>query len=451
MLPVRQAGSTGYGRPRAATEPLRPTSSSFSTAARPMPVAPGVAVPAATLPARTQSFHQPQVARTQSFNQAVQPVRTTSFSSGQPQQSLPLQRGGSLQGQGYARGPPTGASPMVSAPAGANPFMLTSTPTAASSASSTMRVGTSANVSATAPSAASFSMGAVPQSTSFSMPAGGTVSAAASTLPARLPATSSTLPATSLQARQTDTTTTVTTVPLNNLRASEVRQEGEDGGSYLSLGLKVRIKGSCARYAGQMAIVEGPEDDQVKLKLVEGDKIILLSPLHIETEDGVSVMPATTSFDLAGQMQQNMARLAAAAKAKVEGGLLAKGRKVLIGGEMCPQKYSGKIGYVDQPDLGDGTARVRMEATFSQHDGYISSGGTFKKEFMTLEEAKAVCATMGGCGFTHKGGPTEGPVQIFFKNKWDVMGTGWTSYKLEPDPEGLPAWTAISHLHLTPL
>jgi hypothetical protein len=122
-----------------------------------------------------------------------------------------------------------------------------------------------------------------------------------------------------------------------------------------------------------------------------------------------------------------------------------------LGGDACPEKFHGRSGFVVVPDVGDGTgrAKIRLEPTYSVHEGFISTGGTFLKEMMTVEEAKAKCAMMGGVGFTHKGGETLSPVLIYLKNKWDCNGKGWTSYRLEEDPEGLPAWILASHLHLT--
>jgi len=221
---------------------------------------------------------------------------------------------------------------------------------------------------------------------------------------------------------------------------------------FLKQGAKIRIKPSLAMYAGRSAYIEGTEDDKIVVKLVEGPetapvagKLISLSPLHIETGDGRSLYDQP----LMSQPDQPLMVAGHAVSPLIPG--LKRGDRVRCGGELCPQKFCGKIGFVDTPDVGDGTgcARIRIEAPYSVHEGFITSGGTFMKEVMTVEQAKATCALMGGLGFTHSGGVTPGPVSIFIKNKWDLGGRGWTSYRLEEDPDGCPRLATLAHRHLT--
>lgn len=217
-------------------------------------------------------------------------------------------------------------------------------------------------------------------------------------------------------------------------------------------GAKVTIARSLAAHAGKVAYVEGVEGDTIKVKLEAvinefgdkgpGDQILSLSPMHI-----------LSGMDNGSHQQPSLhqAAMDMALPSNAPPGGFPVNSKVRCGGPACPPQYIGKCAYVVQPDCGDGTgrAKLRIEATYSCHDGFVSTGGTFMKETMTLEEAKARCALMGGKGFTHAGGETDGPVTIYLKNKFDIKGTGWTSYKLEPDPDGLPAWTYMSPAHLT--
>lgn len=86
------------------------------------------------------------------------------------------------------------------------------------------------------------------------------------------------------------------------------------------------------------------------------------------------------------------------------------------------------------------------------HSGFISRGGDILRQKMTVEEAKLLAPTLPGCmGFCYQG-PEEPivPIEIFFKNKWDVQlaTVRWTSFKVQagesprrpsPVPVGLPS------------
>lgn len=67
---------------------------------------------------------------------------------------------------------------------------------------------------------------------------------------------------------------------------------------------------------------------------------------------------------------------------------------------------------------------------FSRHDGFIEQGDDILHANMTIEAAKQTCQTTASCkGFTYKGSETDGPVEIYFKSKFVLQGTGWTSYQ----------------------
>merc|ERR1719296_29590 len=52
-----------------------------------------------------------------------------------------------------------------------------------------------------------------------------------------------------------------------------------------------------------------------------------------------------------------------------------------------------------------------------------------EQEFLALH-GFARCRELEGClGFTFEGEPRAGPINIYFKDKWDVEGEGWTSYQ----------------------
>jgi len=96
---------------------------------------------------------------------------------------------------------------------------------------------------------------------------------------------------------------------------------------------------------------------------------------------------------------------------------------------------------LDGPD--SGWSSVRLEAGFTQYrHGYIGANDNLLVEKMTIEAAKLKCSELEGClGFTFEGQPTESPVEIYFKSKWDCFGDGWTSYKVEPHADSLEAQT----------
>lgn len=78
-------------------------------------------------------------------------------------------------------------------------------------------------------------------------------------------------------------------------------------------------------------------------------------------------------------------------------------------------------------------------AVFEQKDGFISSGANIAEDDMTVEDAKARCAELPACeGFTFAGAPVSGggKVHVYFKDKWDLWGTGWTSFKRSAGEDG---------------
>lgn len=221
-------------------------------------------------------------------------------------------------------------------------------------------------------------------------------------------------------------------------------------------GDKVQIRTTYKPHAGKWAYIDGVDasDGSVRITLEEvkneyGDKgpgntVLCISPMHLDlfgADGGASAMNQQFSVDF-GKLSTD---------ADTTG--LVIGAHVRLGGAACPSQYCGKTGYIVKADCADGTGRmkIRIEPTYSVHQGFIPTGGTFLKEMMTVEEAKVKCGTMGGKGFTHEGGVgTYGQVMVFVKNHWDCTADyGWTSYKLEADPDGLPAWTLVSPMHLT--
>eukprot|EP00928_Gymnodinium_smaydae_P026454 TRINITY_DN20772_c0_g6_i1.p1 TRINITY_DN20772_c0_g6~~TRINITY_DN20772_c0_g6_i1.p1 ORF type:complete len:808 (-),score=103.10 TRINITY_DN20772_c0_g6_i1:165-2588(-) len=73
----------------------------------------------------------------------------------------------------------------------------------------------------------------------------------------------------------------------------------------------------------------------------------------------------------------------------------------------------------------------RSFANFTMHSGYISEGGSLMVASMTVEEATITCDKLAGCmGFTFPGelGDPGFVHRIYFKNKFDNYGTGWTSF-----------------------
>jgi len=72
-----------------------------------------------------------------------------------------------------------------------------------------------------------------------------------------------------------------------------------------------------------------------------------------------------------------------------------------------------------------------MGANFEEHEGFISSGENILEQSMTLSEAKERCGELPMCkGFTFQGKPHNGhKFHMYFKDKWDIWGTNWTSYR----------------------
>jgi len=76
---------------------------------------------------------------------------------------------------------------------------------------------------------------------------------------------------------------------------------------------------------------------------------------------------------------------------------------------------------------------------FFEHAGFIPRGGDLMRTTMTVEEAKAMYKSLPGCkGFCHKGGPQGGPVEIIFKDKWDIV-------PYDPSFLGMNRWTSYQH------
>lgn len=78
-------------------------------------------------------------------------------------------------------------------------------------------------------------------------------------------------------------------------------------------------------------------------------------------------------------------------------------------------------------------AAAKQDVAFSLHNGYISQGGDLLWQTMTVEEAKRKAAKMPDCkGFSFNGVDTGAPLDIVFKDKWNVnAGEGWSSYRIE--------------------
>jgi len=69
----------------------------------------------------------------------------------------------------------------------------------------------------------------------------------------------------------------------------------------------------------------------------------------------------------------------------------------------------------------------------SLHRGYISKGGDLLWQTMSVEEARCKAAELPDCkGFCFNGVDSGAPMDIVFKNKWNLnAGDGWSSYRLE--------------------
>jgi len=80
---------------------------------------------------------------------------------------------------------------------------------------------------------------------------------------------------------------------------------------------------------------------------------------------------------------------------------------------------------------------ANSQSAYTVHAGFISRGDDLLVEKMTAKDAQLKCVSLKGCkGFTFQGNPAEGPVLIYFKSKWDLRGTGWSSYRVD---RALPA------------
>jgi len=72
-------------------------------------------------------------------------------------------------------------------------------------------------------------------------------------------------------------------------------------------------------------------------------------------------------------------------------------------------------------------------SSFAEHKGFISYGGKLLERNMSVLDAKAKCSQMPTCrGFTFQGEYDDDDQKIrdvYFKDKWDIYGSGWTSFK----------------------
>lgn len=74
---------------------------------------------------------------------------------------------------------------------------------------------------------------------------------------------------------------------------------------------------------------------------------------------------------------------------------------------------------------------------FLEYNGFLEEeegrNSNLHTATMTMDEAKEWCGESENCaGFTHTGGPTEGPIEMFFKDRWALSVDGeelWTSYQ----------------------
>lgn len=77
--------------------------------------------------------------------------------------------------------------------------------------------------------------------------------------------------------------------------------------------------------------------------------------------------------------------------------------------------------------------RLHASSENGLFEGFIPTGGDISSATLTVEEAIATAEKIKGCrGFTFKGKPTGEPVQVFFKDKYQLKEGGnelWTSYK----------------------
>lgn len=83
--------------------------------------------------------------------------------------------------------------------------------------------------------------------------------------------------------------------------------------------------------------------------------------------------------------------------------------------------------------LEDGFAWEPREAQFKEYQGFISTGQNIEEVDMSVEDAKQRCDEILDCkGFTFENTEKKGDTpHVYFKDKWDIWGTGWTSFRRE--------------------
>jgi len=93
----------------------------------------------------------------------------------------------------------------------------------------------------------------------------------------------------------------------------------------------------------------------------------------------------------------------------------------------APEEDDDHVGIMGEDDNG---CEVSAKIIFTKHEGYICSGGDIMVGIMTVAQAKEHAAEIPHClGFSFQGTREEGPVKVFFKDKWTCHGTGWSSYR----------------------
>jgi hypothetical protein len=95
-------------------------------------------------------------------------------------------------------------------------------------------------------------------------------------------------------------------------------------------------------------------------------------------------------------------------------------------------------------------SNIKAEALWSIMDGYIPDGDDLHVAIMTVDEAKLAASNQIACqgckGFCHAGPPTDEPVTIYFKAKFNVVNRKsipqWTSYL--PVEDGMEVCLEVS-------
>eukprot|EP00755_Sulcionema_specki_P008881 Sspe_Gene.42135::Locus_20445_Transcript_1_1_Confidence_1.000_Length_2474::g.42135::m.42135 len=102
---------------------------------------------------------------------------------------------------------------------------------------------------------------------------------------------------------------------------------------------------------------------------------------------------------------------------------------------------------------------VAPEKGWTVHTGYISTGGEIlgSPRLMTVEDALILASRYPECkGFSFRGEDPNPPakVWVYFKDKWDIHGRGWTSYQRvtpeyrpEPQTASLPSSSVPRNAH----